>query len=132
MVVLMRHLRASLLIVAVAGALAAAPGVTSRARGAQQTETPRQVVEITAERFTFTPSEIRTKAGTTLEIRLRSDDTSHGFHIVGTNVDIELPNRGQLVATVSLTRTDCRYPYACSPLCGVRHVSMRGFIGSSA
>ena len=38
----------------------------------------------------FTPSEIQVKAGTTLEIRLRSDDTAHGFRIVGTDVDIEL------------------------------------------
>ena len=41
------------------------------------------------------------KAGTTLEIRLRSDDTAHGFRIVGTDVDVELPKRGRGVATVT-------------------------------
>ena len=61
----MRHFSASLIV---AATLAAQPA-----------ESPRQVVEITAERFTFTPSEVKTKAGTTLEIRLRSDDTAHGF-----------------------------------------------------
>jgi cytochrome c oxidase subunit II len=131
MVVLMRHLRASLLIVAVAAALAAMPGGASRARGAQPVETPRQVVEITAERFTFTPSEIRTKAGTTLEIRLRSDDTAHGFHIVGTNVDIELPKRGRGVATVTFTPKAGRYTFECSQLCGAGHEFMRGVIVAS-
>ena len=91
----MRTFRVSLLVAAAMAALAVLPGLDSGARGAEQADTPRQVVDITAERFTFTPSEVRTKAGTTLEIRLRSDDTAHGFHIVGTDVDLELPKRGK-------------------------------------
>ena len=53
-----------------------------------------QVVEISAERFSFNPSEIRVKAGTQLEIRLTSEDTMHGFKILGTDIDLELPKRG--------------------------------------
>ena len=131
MVVLMRYLRASLLIAAAVAALAVLPGAVSRARGAQQAETPRQIVEITAERFSFTPSEIRTKAGTTLEIRLRSDDTAHGFHIVGTDVDVELPKRGRGVATVTFTPKAGRYTFECSRLCGAGHEFMRGVIVAS-
>ena len=59
-----------------------------------------QIVEITAERFSFNPSEIRVKAGTRLEIRLTSEDTMHGFHIIGTDIDLELPKRGRGVASV--------------------------------
>jgi cytochrome c oxidase subunit 2 len=129
MVVLMRHLHASLLL-AVAAALTA--GVVLLARGAQpQADAPRQVVEISAERFTFTPSEVRTKAGTTLEIRLRSDDTAHGFHIVGTDVDLELPKRGKGVATVTFTPKAGRYTFECSRLCGAGHEFMRGVIVAS-
>jgi cytochrome c oxidase subunit 2 len=132
MVVLMRRLRASLLIVAVAAALAAVPGLVPRARGAQQADTPKQVVEITAERFSFNPSEIKTKVGTTLEIRLRSDDTAHGFHIVGTDVDLELPKRGKGVATVTFTPAKAgRYTFECSQLCGAGHEFMRGVIVAS-
>ena len=124
----MRHLRAPLLL-AVATALTAS--VVLLARGAQPGDTPRQVVEIAAERFTFTPSEIRTKAGTTLEIRLRSDDTAHGFHIVGTDVDLELPKRGKGVATVMFTPKAGRYTFECSRLCGAGHEFMRGVIVAS-
>ena len=127
----MRHLRASLLTVAALAALAAVPGPGSRARGAQQADTPRQIIEISAERFTFTPSEIKVKAGTMLEIRLRSDDTAHGFRIVGTDVDLELPKRGRGVATAMFTPKAGRYTFECSRLCGAGHEFMRGVIVAS-
>jgi cytochrome c oxidase subunit II len=131
MVVLMRHFRSSLLLAAAAALVAGLTGAVPGARGAQPAEAPRQVVEITAERFSFTPSEIKTKAGTTLEIRLRSDDTSHGFHIVGTDVDLELPKRGRGVATVTFTPKAGRYTFECSQLCGAGHEFMRGVIVAS-
>ena len=74
----------------------------------------RRSIEITAERFSFTPSEIRVKAGTRLEIRLTSDDTTHGFHILGTDIDIELPKRGRGVASVTFQPTAGRYTFECS------------------
>jgi cytochrome c oxidase subunit 2 len=128
MVVLMR--RQSSFAFALAGGLLliSAP---DEARG-RQADAPRaQVVEITAERFSFSPSEIRTKAGTTLEIRLRSDDTAHGFHIVGTDVDVELPKRGKGVATATFTPKAGRYTFECSNLCGAGHEFMRGVIIAS-
>ena len=128
----MRPLRTSLFVAGLATVLGAtAPGLASRARGAQPADAPRQIVEITAERFTFTPSEVKVKAGTTLEIRLRSDDTAHGFHIVGTNVDVELPKRGRGVATATFTPKAGRYTFECSRLCGAGHEFMRGVIVAS-
>jgi cytochrome c oxidase subunit 2 len=129
MVVLMRNLRTSLFLVGAAALVAAAPGLASRPR--QQGDVPRQIIEINAERFSFTPSEIKVKAGTTLEIRLRSDDTAHGFHIVGTDVDVELPKRGRGVATVTFTPKAGRYTFECSRLCGAGHEFMRGVIVAS-
>ena len=87
-----------------------------------------QVVEITAERFTFTPSEVRVKAGTRLEIRLRSEDTAHGFRIVGTDIDLELAKRGRGVKTVAFEPAAGRYTFECSQLCGAGHEFMRGVI----
>lgn len=86
-----------------------------------------EVVEIRAERFTFTPSELRVKAGTMVEIRLRSDDTNHGFHLIGTPINVLLPKRGRGVATVRF-RADKpgRYTFECSKLCGAGHSFMRG------
>ena len=87
-----------------------------------------QVIEITAERFSFNPSEIRVKAGTPLEIRLTSEDTMHGFRILGTDIDLELPKRGRGVASVTFQPTAGRYTFECSRLCGAGHAFMRGVI----
>ena len=102
-------------------------GAASRA-AAQNTAQDANIIEISAERFTFTPSEIRVKAGTRLEIRLQSDDTAHGFHIVGTDVDVELPKRGRGVATATFQPQAGRYTFECSRVCGAGHEFMRGVI----
>ena len=125
MVVLMRVVVSAIGFV-IAG-LALLVAVASRDASAQGDQRA-QVVEITAERFSFTPSEIRVKAGTRLEIRLRSEDTAHGFHIVGTDIDLELAKRGRGVKTVTFEPAVGRYTFECSQLCGAGHEFMRGVI----
>jgi cytochrome c oxidase subunit 2 len=86
-----------------------------------------QVVEITVERFSFTPSEFRVQAGQPVEIRLRSEDTDHGFRIIGTDVNVTIPKRGRGVATVTFVPPKPgRYTFECSKLCGAGHSFMRG------
>jgi cytochrome c oxidase subunit II len=118
MVVLMRYAFTSLVLL-----IAAATG-PAKAGHSQET----QVIEISAERFSFNPSEIRVKAGTQLEIRLTSEDTMHGFRILGTDIDLELPKRGRGVASVMFQPTAGRYTFECSRLCGAGHAFMRGVI----
>jgi len=123
MVVLMRKQllnRPVIVLLAIVAALAAGGAWVTSARG--QT----QVVEITAERFMFTPSEVRVKAGVPVELRLRSDDTDHGFHIVRTNVRVTIPKRGRGVATVTFEPAVGRYTFECSEICGAGHAFMRG------
>ena len=121
MVVLMRFTFTSLALMLVS--------VLSVVSGSSQTENQEaQVVEISAERFSFNPSEIRVKAGTLLEIRLTSEDTMHGFHILGTDVNLELPKRGRGVASVMFQPSAGRYTFECSRLCGAGHTFMRGVI----
>ena len=89
----------------------------------------RRVVRILAERFSFTPSEIRVLRGVTLELRIRSDDTMHGFRIVGRNVNLLVPKRRQGEAVVVFEATAVgRYEFECSRLCGAGHNFMRGAI----
>ena len=107
--------------------IAVVTALASRDASAQADERP-QVVEIAAERFSFTPSEIRVRAGTRLEIRLRSEDTAHGFRIVGTSIDLELAKRGRGVKTVTFEPAAGRYTFECSQLCGAGHEFMRGVI----
>ena len=45
-----------------------------------------------AERFSFNPSEIASSRHEEVEIRLTSDDTMHGFRIIGTDIDLEIPS----------------------------------------
>ena len=90
-------------------------------------EVPTQVVEMSAERFAFTPSEVKTKVGTRLEFRMTSDDTTHGFRLVGTEINVEIPKRGKGKATVTFVPTEPgTYTFECSHTCGAGHSFMRG------
>jgi cytochrome c oxidase subunit 2 len=90
---------------------------------------PPLVVEVSAERFSYTPSEIRAKAGTILQIRLTSEDTDHGFRIPGTKIDVRIPKRNRGTTTVTFDAAKPgRYPFECSHVCGAGHSFMRGTI----
>ena len=89
----------------------------------------RVVVPVLAERFSFTPSEIRVPVGVTLELRVRSDDTMHGFRIAGHGVNVAVPKRRLGEAVVEFdARTAGRYRFECSRLCGAGHQFMHGEI----
>jgi cytochrome c oxidase subunit 2 len=120
---------------ALAGIVAGSAGASARATNAVAVlgwtraagRQNAQVIDITVERFSFTPSEFRVKAGVPVEIRLRSDDTDHGFRILGTDINITLPKRGKGVATVMFQPpSPGRYVFECSKLCGAGHSFMRG------
>ena len=111
------------LLVGLTGVIAGTAGASIRAARKQ----PSQVIDISVERFSFTPSEFRVKAGVPVEIRLRSDDTDHGFRILGTDINITIPKRGKGVATVTFQPPSAgRYVFECSKLCGAGHSFMRG------
>lgn len=100
---------------------------SARAGAGAAAQAAPQVVEIDAERFSFTPSELRVKAETPVEFRLRSDDTDHGFRILGTDINVTIPKRGKGVATVSFVPPKPgRYIFECSKVCGAGHAFMRG------
>ena len=90
---------------------------------------PRRVVEISAERFSFTPSEIAIEAGEETELRITSDDTAHGFRIAGTSINLTIPKRGRGTAS-TVVRLDepGRYTFECSRMCGAGHNFMRGVL----
>ena len=66
---------------------------TSHLRQGSGGQAGPRVIRVSAERFGFTPSEITVEKGTTIEFHLTSDDTDHGFRIVGTDVDAQIPKR---------------------------------------
>jgi cytochrome c oxidase subunit 2 len=90
---------------------------------------PIQKVNIVAERFNFTPSQIKVKEGTLLEIQLSSDDTFHGFRIPSANINQVIPARGRgSIKVVFDAREKGSYAFECSRPCGAGHTMMRGVI----
>jgi hypothetical protein len=61
--------------------------------------------------------------------RIRSNDTSHGFRIVGTETSIAIPKRGKGEASIRV-RLDQpgTYTFECNRMCGAGHNFMRGEI----
>jgi heme/copper-type cytochrome/quinol oxidase subunit 2 len=103
-------------------------GTPSRSAGLAQVASPR-VIDINAERFQFWPSRIVVNEGEEVELRLRSDDTIHGFRIVGFGTNLEIPKRGHGYAvTRFMGSRPGRYTFECNRLCGAGHNFMRGVI----
>ena len=118
----MRSFSLKWLVIAVAAAITC---VTAAPARSQQ----RRVIRISAERFSFTPSEIVLTAGEEVEFRLKSDDTSHGFRVVGQGVNVAIPKRGRDELVVPFKAPEPgRYTFECSRMCGAGHNFMRGVL----
>lgn len=105
------------------GLLAGSPGAAP-----VQGPSPR-VIEITAERFEFWPTEVIVAEGEQVELRLRSEDTMHGFRIVGAGTNVLIPKRGNGYAVLMFTGNQVgRYTFECSRMCGAGHNFMRGVL----
>ena len=107
-----------------AGATGKAPAMPQ-----ESPERPVQRIRITAERFSFTPSRIKVKAGTIVEIVAESEDTSHGFHLPDAGIDTQIPARGKGELRLRFEATQPgTYFFECSRPCGAGHNTMRGTI----
>jgi cytochrome c oxidase subunit II len=85
-----------------------------------------RIIRVSAERFAYTPSEIVVEKGTTIEFHLTSDDTDHGFRIVGTDVNAEIPKRRRGETVVKyVADTEGTFVIECSRPCGAGHTAMR-------
>lgn len=97
-------------------------------------QSPTRVVNVVAERFSFTPSEVSVDQGTVLELRITSDDTTHGFKVVdpagaATDINVEIPKRGRGEVKVTFEAAQPgTYVFECSRVCGAGHGFMRGTI----
>lgn len=123
---------------AAAGLLSAAPAAVLllcltaafavRAAQEQRPEVDR-VIRVVAERFVFVPSRIRLQLGETVELRIRSLDTNHGFRIEKTGVNAIIPKRGKGDARILFrAREKGVFRFHCSKACGAGHTIMRGRI----
>lgn len=84
-------------------------------------------IHITAERFSFTPSRIKIKQGTRVELVLSSEDTTHGFRIARLGINRRIPFRGEVKVAIEVEKRG-NYIFECSRLCGAGHNMMRGLL----
>ena len=111
-------------------AIVAAVSVTAASHAAPAGQAaPVRTIEITASRFEFWPSEIAVAEGEAVEFRITSEDTLHGFRIVGNGLNLVVPKRGKGVAVARFTGTQAgRYTFECNRMCGAGHNFMRGVL----
>jgi len=121
---------AILLAVGALGSVGASGTIPSRSASSQgAAEQPVQRIRVTAERFSFTPSRIKVKTGTIVEIVGESEDTSHGFHLADAGIDTEIPARGKGELRLRFEAAEAgTYFFECSRPCGAGHNTMRGTI----
>lgn len=99
--------------------------LAAMAVGARAPAQEAREIEITAQRFRFTPSEIALKAGVPVVLLIRSLDFAHGFFVPELNLRTDLmPGR---VTRLALTpRTPGQLAFLCDNFCGDAHEGMDG------
>ena len=110
----------------VSGFAVAAMAIGDSRPSAQTTE-PR-VIDITARRFAFEPSEVEATVGERLQLVVRSADGVHGLEIKKLKIKKEIPRGGEPV-TIDFTATaEGSFPILCSEYCGNGHNDMSGML----
>ena len=114
------------------------PSVAGRVEPAQLAQTPpfdtpravqvgpdRYEVYMTGQIWTFSPSEVRVPAGSTVTFVATSRDVVHGLMIHGVNVNTMLLP-GQIAKVTARFDRPGEYPMICHEYCGIAHHTMWG------
>ena len=83
-----------------------------------------KVIEITAKKFEFTPSEITLKKGELVILRLTSSDRVHGFFSKPLKFDTDVPPGKTTDVAVSPDATG-DFAIICDHYCGTGHGNMK-------
>jgi len=83
-----------------------------------------KVIEITAKKFEFSPSEITLKKGEPVILRLTSSDRVHGFMSKPLKIDTDIP--ADKTADVPVTPDSAgNFTVICDHYCGTGHGNMK-------
>ena len=88
-------------------------------------------VHFLAKMWGFEPSKVRVPVGSTVDILLTSKDVTHGFQILGTNVNLMAVPGSVTPAQVHFAKPGV-YMIVCHEYCGAAHESMNGIFEVSA
>lgn len=86
-----------------------------------------QVIQVTAQRFTFTPNEIVVKKGQPVVLVFSSLDFVHGFNIPSLKLRADLPP-GKITRLRFTPDRVGEHPFVCDNFCGEGHEDMHGRI----
>jgi cytochrome c oxidase subunit 2 len=106
-------------------ALAAAPALAIAARRAGAQAREPQVVKIVAQRFRYTPSDFRVKAGRPVLLEFTALDFVHGFHLPDLNLRADLPP-GTVTRVAIAAQPPGVHDFLCDNFCGDGHEGMHG------
>ena len=83
-----------------------------------------KVIEISAKKFEFTPSQITLKKGEPVILRLHSSDRVHGFMSKPLKIDTDIPN--DTAEDIALTPDSAGdFTVICDHYCGTGHGGMK-------
>jgi len=82
-----------------------------------------RAIDITAQRFSFTPSQITIQKGETVKLRITSQDVTHGFFSRPLKVDEDL-EAGETKEIILTPQTAGTYTIICDHFCGANHGNM--------
>ena len=106
------------------GVVATAGAALVRAGVAQDAAAPR-VIELTAQRFTYTPNEIALKVGERVVIAIRSIDFVHGMNLPDLHMRLDLVP-GRITKLELQPKAPGMIDFVCDNFCGDGHEEMHG------
>ena len=116
----MAYVSAAVVAVAFSLALGARTAHTSSSGG-------EQVIQITAKRFEYSPSEITLKKGVPAILEFTSLDRAHGFLVPQLNLRADIKPGETTRVRIVPDRTGT-FPFHCDNFCGSGHEDMAGEI----
>jgi len=88
---------------------------------------PERVIQMTAEKFKFTPASIELKVGEPVVLELTSLDRKHGFMVPDLKID-ESIEPGKVTRVRIVPDKPGTFPFHCDIFCGGGHEEMAGEI----
>jgi heme/copper-type cytochrome/quinol oxidase subunit 2 len=86
---------------------------------------PKQSVDMTAERFRFTPEVVHVRQGTLVSLKIKAIEGTHGFRLGAFGIDETI--EGNETKTVQFYASKPgEYGFQCSHFCGIGHLGMTG------
>lgn len=103
----------------------AVPLASMLGTSARSTDAPPRVVQITAQRFRYTPNEIMLEPGEAVQLEITSLDFVHGLSIPDLKMRADLPPGRVTKVQVQFARAGV-YDFLCDNFCGDKHEEMSG------